>query len=260
MNDVGAEIQHSSLYRLAKQRLAQQGIDVNDLPTKEELDHQTIDKARQALKMQKIRKYYAASLWSGNIKLKFTFDQWQPELQDNVEQAKQLGNQAYKLATQLKTQNFNVVMLGTPGVGKTSLALAMLDYLMINGRSVMFVSTAELLRLVNEKFNDRSLIGKISEIKRAMTEVDVLLLDDFGTEGGQKFNPVHSDMQQLLYQVANARVDFDHNKALGSTIITTNNTKPQLKMMYEPKFVDRVFPNETEHQLIFADMKGVRSV
>lgn len=257
MMNVGAGFSQTQIRALAKAK----GIDLNHLPSKEELDRRTIDMAQQKLIKQKQHWFKYESLYSGNIKLEFTFADWKPELQENTDQAKAIGNRAFKIAKQLSNgAEFNVVLLGTPGVGKTSLALAILDQLSKAGKTTMFVSTAELLKLINDKYEDKSLVSKIAEIKRAMTDADALVLDDFGTEGGLNFKPVHKDMQELMYQVSNARVDFKNNRAKGSTIITTNNTKSQLKLMYEPKFIDRVFPDNPDHQLIFSDMKGVRNV
>lgn len=259
MDDMGHSMAAS--LKALKQRAKQRGIDVDHLPTKEELDQRTIEMAKQRLIEQKQSWFKRESLYSGNVQLAFTFADWRPELQENVEQAKAIGNKAFKIAKQLCAgEEFNVVMLGTPGVGKTSLALAILTETTKAGKTAMFVSTAELLKLINDKYEDKSLVSQIADIKRAMTDADVLVLDDFGTEGGLKFNPVHKDMQELMYQVSNARVDFKNNRAKGSTIITTNNTKSQLKLMYEHKFIDRVFPDNPEHQLIFSDLKGVRQV
>lgn len=258
MTDLGTSFK--SILAKKKAELRKRGIDVDHLPSKEELDHQTIDWAQHKLITQKQTWFKHRSLYSGNISIAFTFNDWKPELQDNAEQAKKLGNQAYKLAKQLTDENFNVAMLGTPGVGKTSLAMAMMSVLAEHGKTTLFISTAELLKLINDKFEDKSLVTKIADIKLAMTKADVLVLDDFGTEGGLKFNPVHKDMQELMYEVSNARVDFKNNTSLGATIITTNNTKSQLKMMYDAKFIDRVFPDNPDHQLIFEDMKGVRNV
>lgn len=245
------------------QRLAKaHHVDLNKLPTKKELDKKTAEQAIQQVKRDKMKRYYKYSVWSGNMPIKFSFSNWDIGEQDNPQLAKSLGKKAFVLSNQLEKQNFNVVMMGERGVGKTSLALAMLDYLMEHGHSGMFISTAELLKMVNDKYDDSSIRPKLINIARSMIEVDVLLLDDFGTEGGMTGNikPVHKDLQDLMYQVSNARVDFNHNRSRGTTIITTNNTKGQLKQMYEGKFIDRVYPNNPEHQLLFDGMKGVRNV
>lgn len=245
------------------QRLAQaHHIDLNHLPTKAELDQRTAERATQQVKQAKIDRYYRYSVFSGDLPIKFTFADWDTAKQPDSELAKALGNKAFVLAKQLEKQNFNIAMMGDRGVGKTSLALAILHDLMSHGRSGMFVSTAELLKLVNDKYADPSISQKLSHIKRSMIEVEVLVLDDFGTEGGMTGNikPVHKDLQDLMYQVSNARIDFENNTAKGATIITTNNTKSQLKQMYEAKFIDRVYTNDPKHQLIFDGMKGVRNV
>lgn len=239
------------------------GVDVNSLPTKEEIDKKTAEDALKEVERKKREIYFKCSLWSGNQKLSFTFKNWNVDLQANHDVARDLGNRAFKLSKQLKLDNFNVALLGDRGVGKTSLALAMLSDLMEAGKSGIFVSTAELLNLINKRYDDSSLNEKIDRIKRSMIEADVLVLDDFGTEGSMTTNgikPVHKDMQDLMYQVANSRVDFNNNAVKGTTIITTNNTEDDLEQMYDHKLINRLFPNKADHQLIFEDMKGVRNV
>lgn len=241
----------------------QHSVDLDNLPDKDELDKRTSEMATQQAEAAKRNFYFKQSLWSGNQPLEFTFKNWNIELQDNQEQARNLGRRAFKLTKQLQNENFNVAFLGDRGVGKTSLALAMLSSLKAAGKSAVFVSTAELLGLITRRYDDPSLNAKINRIKRSMVEADVLLLDDFGTEGSMTasgIKPVHKDMQDLMYQVANARVDFNNNTVKGITIITTNNTESELEQMYDHKLINRLFPNKADHQLIFEDMKGVRNV
>lgn len=254
-------------HRTLEQIIHEENIDTSNLPSKEELDRQTLENAKLRLAQQKMRRYYSDSVWSGGLPLKFKFDDWQVAMQKNSQRAKDIGKQAYILAKQLENTDFNVVMSGDRGVGKTSLALAMMSYLMSKGRSAMFVSTAELLKLTNDKYDEPGIRARLRNVARSMTEVDVLILDDFGTEGGMKgsikqgeIKPVHKDMQDMMYQVSNARVDFEHNTARGVTIITTNNTKKQLKQMYEAKFIDRIYTDNINHQIMFDNMEGVRSV
>lgn len=241
------------------------GIDVSKLPTKEELDQITLERAKQSVNVNHQRYYRSMSVWSGNVRLQFTFDDWDVRKQANVQAAKSLGNKAFVIANQLKTSKFNVLLAGLYGVGKTSLALAIADQLHQAGQTIMFVSTAELLRLVNDKYEAPDVRSRLIEITKAMKAVDVLILDDFGTEGGKKsekgyYRAVHRDLQTMMYQVANARCDFQNNEVKHSTIVTTNNSRGQLESMYDKKIVDRLLSKVPEHQLLFDEMKGVRNV
>ncbi|KZU55213.1 ATP-binding protein [Lactiplantibacillus plantarum] len=241
------------------------GIDPDKLPTKEELDQLTLEKAENAVRIQHQRHYYRMSVWSGSSPLHFKFSDWDVTMQKNEARARKLGNQAFRLTKELATSPFNVVMSGDRGTGKTSLALAIMDQLMNVGQTAMFVSTAELLRLVNEKYEAPDIRERLTYIAKDMKAVDLLILDDFGTESGQPtengyYRPVHRDLQAMMYQVANARTNFDSNEVRHATIITTNNRKKDLEAMYDRKTIDRLMTKNPAHQLAFDEMEGVRNV
>nr|WP_276508939.1 ATP-binding protein [Periweissella fabalis] len=162
----------------------------------------------------------------------------------------------------------NVFLIGGKGSGKTSIALAMLAMLR-ETKSVMFVNTAELLRLITGRYDYPDFKKRLIDIERAMNEVDVLVLDDFGTEGGIRsdlsnpkdaFKQVHKDMQEMLYRVLNARFDMNKNKVARSTIVTTNNLQEQLEMMYDTKIISRLIPKNKEQRLAFNGMQDVRGI
>lgn len=241
------------------------GIDPDKLPTKEELDQLTLEKAERAVQAKHRRHYYHMSVWSGEVPLRFRFDDWDVTKQRDQSRARELGNRAFKIARELAKQPFNVVLSGERGTGKTSLALAIMAQLMRQGQTCMFVSTAELLRLVNDKYEAPDVRERLMYITKDMKAVDVLILDDFGTEGGKPneqgfYRPVHKDLQTLMYQVANARCDFDTNRVRHTTIITTNNKKFELETMYDSKTIDRLMTKNPAHQLAFDKMEGVRNV
>jgi DNA replication protein DnaC len=237
-------------------------IDLTTLPTKESIEKSTIERANETLRTKKSRTYYRLSVWPGESPLHFDFSKWKPEYQANIQTAKSVGNQAFKLAKGMLSEPLNVLLAGDRGTGKTSLALAMLDQLEKQKKSIMFVSTAELARVISQQYELSDIKRKLINVERAMKEVDVLLLDDFGTEGGMKsaIKPVRSDMQELLYRVSNSRIDFDSNKIKKSTITTTNNTVSELCEMYNYKLISRLVPKIDECQIAFEGFKDVRGI
>lgn len=240
---------------------AKHGIDMNNLPTKEERDKEAFEKG-WANYQGKIRRWYnSMSVWPAEQRLKFTFQDWNVDLQDG-DSAKLLGNQAYKLCKKLENEPGNVFMLGSRGVGKTSLALAMLDKLSAT-KTTMFVSTAELVNMIDQQYKHTDIEIHLKDVEKAMKEVDVLLLDDFGTEGGiktQALSEVRRDMQNLMYRVANSRFDLNKNAISKSTIITTNNLQSELEQMYNEKTLSRLIPKNKEQRLAFNGMQDVRGV
>lgn len=211
---------------------------------------------------KRMRFFNGKSLWSGDERMSFQFSDWDTKRQQDSQLARSVATKCYRLAEKMLDDNFNVAMFGEPGVGKTSLALAMLDAVHKGHKTTMFVSTMELALLYNRSIEHRELRDTIYSIMEAMRRVDVLLLDDFGTEGGMKRDPrpVRKDMQDDLYSVANARlaVDEETEKRTKSTIVTTNNSPQQLLMMYNDKLISRLIPKEQEQIVLFDGLEDVR--
>lgn len=263
LKDVGKSM--TMLLVKAKQKAEKNGIDLTNLPSREELERRTIKEAHEKLEHQNKIAWESQSLWPSNIPLKFSFENWKPNMQSNTTEARELGKKAFLLTKELANTNFNVALVGAPGVGKTSLALAMMDKLSHIGKSVLFISTAELVSLMDIKKEFKDVPGHLRRIEIAMKGIDVLLLDDFGTEGSMTFNNygVRSDMQRLMYRVANARCDFNTNQIRGITITTTNNTQDELQKMYDTKIISRLIPDPkkaAEHRIAFSNMQDVRGV
>lgn len=207
-------------------------------------------------------RYWRFSLFSGGHESLFSFPQWNPALQPNEQQARHLGEQAWRLAKKMVDQPLNVAMFGNPGVGKTALSLAIADYLEDHGQRAMFVSSSALTSLYDDRFENYQHQQKIFDTLNFMEKADVLILDDFGTEGGQrdqfgKLKPIRRDFQKDLLEVCDARYG-GNNQVLKSTIVTTNNNTKDLKQLYMPKIISRLIPGNLEQQLMFTDMQDVR--
>lgn len=245
--------------RLAREKNIEIFDDESLLKERERIEKKTIDEAHQILRRKKVSAMEKMSIWSGEEVVEFEFKDWKPDKQNNAVLARNIAKQIYLLTQELKNEQYNVVLFGAPGVGKTSLAVAMLTELKESGQTTMVISTAELAAKLSDSYEYKSIKDELNYIEKALKECDVLLIDDFGTEGGivsasRDAKPVRKDLQDYIYRISNARAGKK------TTIITTNNTLPQLSEMYDVKTISRLIPKDKEHQVYFKGLEDVRSV
>lgn len=133
---------------------------------------------------------------------------------------------------------FNTWLTGSPGVGKSHLAMSILRNLNESGekdKQCLFISVDEMLLKIRDSFSNKE--SKYTEFYFVdlLSKVDFLVLDDLGAEtGGTGTSKKATDFTlRVLYSIANAR----QNK---STIITSNLTRIELTKMYDPKLVSRL--------------------
>lgn len=237
-----------------------------------DVDHQKLVKQQaQAYREHIMRKIQIAGggakyvyfdslcLWEGKQRISSSFDQWKPSEQGTkIKIARIIKNNAINTAQGMVSRPRKILMYGKPGTGKTKLALSIMRYLRANKKTTLFVSSTELIHLFWNSYKYKDAQAHKEKVLDAMKEVDVLILDDLGTEGGANSDkPVQNDVQQALEQIATARYDSTNNRVLKSTIITTNNTPEQLNRIYNPKLVSRLIP----HNLMFTyDFSGLQDL
>ena len=131
------------------------------------------------------------------------------EIDDNnkaaVEKARQLGS---------------LYISGSVGTGKTFLASIVAQELLRQGKSVVFGDVPTLLDELKSTFDDNAK-STFKDLMNILSNVDVLILDDFGSEKPSDW------AAEKLYTIINNR--YNSNKTL---IITSNFTIAELKNYY----------------------------
>lgn len=228
----------------------------------EEIERREQEKTRVAYLKTLRGVFDRDSLWGTGGKREFSFEYWLPERQQDTKRAKELKRKSKLVTNRLRSEAFNVLVVGKAGTGKTAMVLAMLNALENHSdRTVMFVSSIELRKLVMHDFSDKQAASKLERVSRSMREVDVLVIDDFGSEAGGMTNEGRANerLQQFYFEIADARFVTDkHGKRLKSNIITTNNSASELGDMYNEKLVSRLITKKQDNQLNFAGMGDVR--
>ncbi|MGX2946124.1 ATP-binding protein [Enterococcus alishanensis] len=132
---------------------------------------------------------------------------------------------------------FNTIFTGVPGVGKSHLAMSMLQAINSHADpmvSCQFVSVNDLFRLIKSSFG--KVESKHSELNMVglLSSVDLLVIDDLGSEASfqRKDNEAGNYTQGVLFGILNSRQ---------RTIITTNLNSDELEEIYNPKITSRLY-------------------
>ena len=105
-----------------------------------------------------------------------------------------------------------LLLMGGCGVGKTHLAVAALIEIVNSGKPgrVLFSNFQDLIQEIQASFDSEGVPSK-SELLRPLLEVDLLVLDELGSQKPTTF------VQDILYYVINTRYNEER-----TTIFTTN--------------------------------------
>lgn len=150
------------------------------------------------------------------------------------------------------SKQFATLFYGTPGEGKTHLAMAMLNGINENAKPLqrcLFVNVNSLFLKIRASFNDSTALWTEDYAKRKLSESDVLVIDDLGSESAMNSNGEASNfVQRVLYEVTNKQKRI---------ITTTNLTMQQLRDTYNPKLVSRLMAgSDAVHSKI--DFSGIK--
>lgn len=124
-----------------------------------------------------------------------------------------------------------LIMSGINGTGKSHLAVAVVESVVNQGYTALFVSALEALRSITSCYSSSSKTTQ-EDAYLKLSAPDLLVLDDIGTEN-------HTDSTvQIIYEIIYSR--YHANKP---TIITTNDKIAELNVLIGERTVDRLREN-----------------
>lgn len=132
-------------------------------------------------------------------------------------------------------QNFtpdapSLLFYGRSGLGKTHLSLAVAHDVIAKGYDVIYDSIINLLERVEREHFGRTQDGDSGNTLEVLLHVDLLILDDLGTEFTSPF------YVSVIYNLINTRLNRGK-----PTIISTNLDHAELRRRYEERILSRLF-------------------
>lgn len=163
---------------------------------------------------------------------------------------KRVGKAAEAFAT--KKVAHHAVLYGQPGAGKSHLAMALMQKVHeTSGQSMAFINISRLFSRLKNSFDDPSEYWTKEKALQVMTGVDLLCIDDLGTESsmGRSGQEATKWAQDVIYDVLENQ---------DRIIITTNLSEKELKRVYDAKIFSRIFANSQNTRFDFAGISDKR--
>lgn len=138
----------------------------------------------------------------------------------------------------------SILLLGAAGLGKTHLSLAIASRVLEKGYGVIYNTAGNMfLKLEEEYFSYRG-----NTYIDALLDVDLLIIDDLGTEYMSKFT------QSAFYNIINTRI-LKHKP----TIISTNLSVREIEEKYSARISSRIIGSFSLKKLIGMDIRQIKA-
>lgn len=198
-----------------------------------EADKERERKQELEQKMERLKNLKAVSLLGKRYK-EASFEKLDLDREEEFIQAVERCKKFCERWEQVQAKGLGIYLYGVHGTGKTLLTACIGNKLLEKGVAVLFTSFLEIARVLKDKYSrNESVLGFMQNLE----QVDLLILDDIGTEVIVKSSKEKSWLQEKIYEIINAR--YVQKK---STIFSSNESIQDLhiKCGMESKTIDRI--------------------
>ncbi len=151
-----------------------------------------------------------------------------------------------RYAREFSENSRSLLFQGGPGLGKTHLSLAIAKAAIDSGHGVIYVSAPAILhKIEREHFSNKT----DNETEQTITECDLLILDDLGTEFTTNFTV------SALYNIINTRMITSK-----PTIISTNLTISDLQEKYNIRMISRIIGMLDRVEFVGTDIRQLKKM
>lgn len=153
-----------------------------------------------------------------------TFEADTPELESALELSKRFVRGWEKA----KAGGYGLLFYGTPGTGKSHLAISILKELVPQGVTGLYTRVSDLIGYIRSQWRQNSEESSYQAVRRYV-DLDLLVLDELGVQSGSP------NEQALLFEVIDARLAENR-----PTIFLSNLTPFDLTSVIGVRIVDRI--------------------
>ncbi len=130
-----------------------------------------------------------------------------------------------------------LMYFGDPGLGKSHLAMGIVKVVETRlQKTCLFLEVPALKNLIKSSWSRESSLTEV-EIIKAISEVDLLILDDVGAEGITPWT------KELMFTILNSRLSR-------SLLVTTNMKLADIYQEYGAKIADRLLENMSKRDIV----------
>lgn len=147
--------------------------------------------------------------------------------------------------------NKNLIFIGSTGLGKTFMSNCIAKEALELGKTVLYQTAGKLMEIVMDYRMNRDNGGIDASQYNELFEVDLLIIDDLGTE-----NVTEARLSEL-FNIINTRIINGKKKGI-RTVISTNKELKDLINYYDQRIVSRILGNFDVYRFFGEDIRLIK--